>query len=111
MGVGGLARDLISSKPAPPQGWDSLRTSVSTWISGLLSNTWATAALIFVVTRAFALIAAYAGGQEVLVAEPERTKSWFAEVALMWDAAWYAVIAQDFYSYSPNAEGGTNVAF
>jgi hypothetical protein len=111
MGVGRLARDIISSKPAPPQGWTSLRTTLSAWTSGLLSNTWATAALIFIVTRAFALAGAFAGGQTVLVLEPERTKSGFAEVALMWDAAWYATIAQDFYSYAPTADGGTNVAF
>jgi hypothetical protein len=111
MGVGRLARDLISSKTAPQQGWTSLRAIIAAWTSGLLSNTWATAALIFVVTRAFALAGAYAGGQAVLVMEPERTKGWFAEVALMWDAAWYATIARDFYSYSPTAEGGTNVAF
>lgn len=81
------------------------------WIDGLLINEWATAGVIFVVTRLIALIGAYSGVTGIIAAEPERNKGWLAELALMWDAAWYAGIAQNSYSHDPLAAGGTNIAF
>src|SRR5688500_15994259 len=81
------------------------------WIDSLLANEWATAGVIFLTTRLIALIGAYSGVSGLIVAEPERNKGWLAELALMWDAAWYAGIAQNSYSYDPSAAGGTNVAF
>src|SRR5688572_9953545 len=81
------------------------------WIDGLLTNVWATAGAIFVLTRLIALIGAFSGVSGLIAAEPERNKGWLAELALMWDSAWYAGIAQNSYSYDPSATGGTNVAF
>src|SRR5215208_2772441 len=81
------------------------------WVDGLLANEWATACVIFVVTRLIALLGAYSGVSGLIVAEPQRNKGWLAELALTWDAAWYAGIAQNSYSYDPSASGGTNVAF
>src|SRR6476646_3315088 len=78
---------------------------------GLLANEWATAALIFVVTRAVALFGAYQGAVWVTHVEPARNKGWFAELALMWDSAWYVDIVQKGYTWQPGAEGGTNIAF
>ncbi|MEO5952298.1 MAG: hypothetical protein ABIQ44_07525, partial [Chloroflexia bacterium] len=80
-------------------------------IERVVANAWLSAALIFVVTRAIALIGAYSGISRLIVAEPERNKGWVAELGLMWDAAHYAGIASDFYQYDPNLSGGTNVAF
>jgi hypothetical protein len=77
----------------------------------LISNPWLTAALIFVATRLVALAGAYAGASRAVEAEPWRNKGWFAELALMWDSAWYVEIVQKGYSWSPGAPGGTNVAF
>lgn len=84
------------------------QASVST---RLLANVWLTAALIFFSTRAVALSGAYLGVTGLIEAEPSRNKGWLAELALMWDAAWYAGIAQSGYQYDPAASGGTNVAF
>ena len=81
------------------------------WIDDLLANEWATAGWIFVVTRLIALLGAYSGVTGLITVEPERNKGWLAELALMWDAAWYAGIAQSSYSYDPSAPGGTNIAF
>jgi hypothetical protein len=78
---------------------------------GLLANEWAVAALILVVTRAFALFGAYLGASRLVASDPFRNKGWFAEMALNWDAAWYAKIVKSGYSWQPGAEGGTNIAF
>jgi hypothetical protein len=80
-------------------------------VSRITSSAWLSAALIFVFTRAVALVGAYSGISELVVADPARNKGWVAELALMWDAAHYAGIASDFYQYDPGASGGTNVAF
>ncbi len=81
------------------------------WIDNLLANEWATAGVIFIITRLLALLGAYSGVSGLIEAEPQRNKGWLAELALMWDAAWYAGIAQNSYSHDPSAVGGTNVAF
>lgn len=81
------------------------------WIGGLLANDWAIAGVIFVITRLIALLGAYSGVSGLIAVEPQRNKGWLAELSLMWDAAWYAGIAQSSYSYDPTAPGGTNVAF
>ena len=83
----------------------------SRWIDILLANEWATAGLIFILTRLIALLGAYPGVTSLIAAEPQRNKGWLAELALMWDAAWYAGIAQNSYSHDASAPGGTNVAF
>ena len=59
----------------------------------VLANDWVTAGLIFLVTRFVALAGAYAGITRLIEAEPARSKGWLAELALMWDAAWYTGIA------------------
>jgi hypothetical protein len=79
--------------------------------SAVLDSDWWVAALIFAVTRLVALAGAYSGVQHITSVEPERNKGWAAELALMWDAAWYAGIAEGSYHYDPTATGGTNVAF
>lgn len=90
------------------------RASKSTFVKsaiGLLANKWSTAALIFLFTRGVALLSAYSGVSRLIAVEPARSKGWLAELALMWDAAWYAGIAQHSYTYDPASPGGTNVAF
>jgi hypothetical protein len=77
----------------------------------MLASDWLAAGLIFVVTRLVALAGAYSGVTYITAVEPERNKGWVAELALMWDAAWYAGIAEGSYRYDPGASGGTNVAF
>jgi len=77
----------------------------------VISNEWATSALIFVVTRAVALAGAYSGVTQLIQAEPNRDKGWLAELSLNWDAAWYVTLAKNGYTWHPAAEGGTNVAF
>src|SRR5215212_1747902 len=79
--------------------------------AGLLANDWAVAGLIFAVTRLVALAGAYSGVSRLVQAEPARNKGWLAELALMWDSAWYVTIAQQGYTWHPGASGGTNVAF
>jgi hypothetical protein len=69
------------------------------------------AATIFVVTRAVALASAYMGVTRLIAVEPQRNKGWFAELALMWDAAWYARIAQDGYFFAPGSPDAVKVAF
>ena len=80
-------------------------------VSRLLASDWLAAGLIFGLTRLVALAGAYSGVQYITSVEPERNKGWAAELALMWDAAWYAGIAEGSYHYEPSASGGTNVAF
>jgi len=87
------------------------REEVVSRAAGLLSNEWVAAGLIFLVTRAVALVGAYSGVSALIAQEPERNKGWLAELALQWDAAWYATIAERFYHYDPTVAGGTNVAF
>ncbi len=77
----------------------------------LLANEWYAAALIFVVTRAVALLGAYLGASNLVRADPTRNKGWLAELALMWDSAWYVNIVEHGYNWRPGAEGGTNIAF
>ncbi len=77
----------------------------------VLANEWATAAVIFLFTRTIALLSAYVGVSRLIAVDPARNKGWLAELALMWDAAWYAGIAQHSYTYDPASAGGTNVAF
>jgi hypothetical protein len=80
-------------------------------LSGLLANDWAIAGLIFAFTRLVALAGAYSGVSRLVQTEPARSKGWLTELALMWDSAWYAGIAQSGYTWHPGATGGTNVAF
>lgn len=77
----------------------------------VLANAWVTAALIFLVTRAVALAGAYSGISYITSVEPARNKGWLAELAMMWDAAWYVGIAANSYHYDPSAAGGSDVAF
>ncbi|MDQ3928381.1 MAG: hypothetical protein M3328_04435 [Chloroflexota bacterium] len=77
----------------------------------LLANQWVTAALIFAVTRLFALAGAYAGASRLVQENPEYSGGWLAEMSLMWDAAYYANIAKDSYAFDPAAPAGANVAF
>lgn len=80
-------------------------------VDALLANEWASAALIFAVTRAVALLGAYYGASRVLLDQPTRQKGWFAEMALMWDSAWYVGVSQHGYSYDPSQPGGSSIAF
>jgi hypothetical protein len=80
-------------------------------VRGLLANEWISAAFIFGITRVVALIGAYSGITSLVAAEPTRNKGWPIELGLMWDAAHYATIAQQHYSYDPASPGGSNVAF
>ncbi|HEY0069068.1 MAG TPA: hypothetical protein VGE04_03775 [Chloroflexia bacterium] len=77
----------------------------------LLSNEWATSALVFVITRLFALAGGYAGASVLVRDRPEYSKGWFTEMSLMWDAAHYVTIARDSYSFDLTSPGGANVAF
>src|SRR5436190_2616232 len=95
----------ISNENIPSQG------TLARLLNGLLANEWATAAVIFVFTRAVALFGAYSGVNQLLQTDPTRNKGWLAELSLMWDSAWYVTIAQHGYFWHPAAEGGTNVAF
>src|SRR5690242_12899543 len=79
--------------------------------AGLLANDWAIAVLVFVFTRLVALAGAYSGVSRLVQIDPSRNKGWLAELALMWDSAWYAGIARQGYTWHPGAAGGTNVAF
>jgi hypothetical protein len=84
------------------------------WLSRLalrVSSPWFTAAAVFVVTRLVALAGAYAGVHQIIAADPSRNKGWLAELSLMWDAAWYAGIALNGYTYEKGGGGATNVAF
>jgi hypothetical protein len=85
--------------------------SIETRIRGLLANEWISAAFIFVLTRVVALLGAYSGISSLVAVEPTRNKGWSIELGLMWDAAHYATIAQQHYSYDPASPGGSNVAF
>jgi hypothetical protein len=77
----------------------------------LLANDWASAALIFFVTRSFALLGAYVGVTDAVQKAPERNKGWVAELALNWDAAWYVVTSQQGYSWDPSVQAASNIAF
>ncbi len=80
-------------------------------IIGLLANEWISAAIIFGITRAVALLGAYSGVTNVIADQPFRNKGWVAELGLMWDSAHYATIAQHNYTYDPGLAGGSTVAF
>ncbi|HST03197.1 MAG TPA: hypothetical protein VLQ48_00500, partial [Chloroflexia bacterium] len=108
----------ITSTSAPQlndvqSSFESAHTTsrVENLLARIVSNAWVSAALIFVVTRGIALAGAYSGVSYITSLEPARNKGWLAELALMWDAAWYANIAANFYHYDPGAPGGTDVAF
>src|SRR5439155_25745232 len=62
-------------------------------------------------TRLIALAGAYSGVSRLVQEEPGRNEGWLAELALMWDSAWYVTLARQGYTWRPGAEGGTNVAF
>lgn len=103
------------SSPRRDSHSDALRVAPSSILAArlqsLLANEWATAALIFGVTRLVAVMGAYSGISALIAAEPARDKGWVAELGLMWDAAWYGRIATEHYTYDPAATGGTSVAF
>src|SRR5688572_26379754 len=80
-------------------------------VNGLLANQWACAGAIFLVTRTVAFLGAYSGVAQLIATDSTYHKSWYVELGLMWDAAWYAGIAENHYYYDPAATGGTNVAF
>src|SRR5438876_1097566 len=80
------------------------RLTFANLLSGLLANEWATAALVFALTRLVALAGAYSGVSRLVQEEPARNKGWLAELALMWDSAWYVTIARDGYTWRPGAE-------
>jgi hypothetical protein len=75
------------------------------------ASPWLTAGLIFLTTRVVALLGAYSGISNLIVAEPARNKGWVAELGLMWDAGWYAGITLHGYTYQTGGLGDTNVAF
>src|SRR5262245_12701092 len=103
--AGSLAPATSIARPQPREG------ALAKGAIGLLANEWATAALIFVVTRAVALYGGYLGASWVVQVDTFRNKGWFAEMALNWDAAWYVKIVKFGYQWHPSAEGGTNIAF
>ncbi|MGA7730724.1 MAG: hypothetical protein WCD37_05575, partial [Chloroflexia bacterium] len=104
-------RSQTFTTPDTQVGQSRITYHVSRITARVAANAWLSAAIIFVFTRAVALVGAYSGISGLVVAEPARNKGWVAELALMWDAAHYAGIASDFYQYDPGASGGTNVAF
>jgi hypothetical protein len=77
----------------------------------LLASHWAMAALIFAVTRLFVLAGAFSGATRLVRENPEYSGGWLSEASLMWDAAHYATIARDSYSFDPASPAGSNVAF
>lgn len=79
--------------------------------SRLLTNQWATAAIIFAFTRLFALAGGFTGANRLVRENPEYGGGWLAEMSLMWDAAHYANIARESYVFDPAAPAGANVAF
>lgn len=109
----------MSAGPATTQAHGTVaapRTGVGAWLAGGLlvrafSSEWGLAALIFVFTRFFALAGAYSGATRLVREQPSYSKGWFAEMSLMWDAAYYATIARSGYSFNPAAPAGSNVAF
>jgi hypothetical protein len=80
-------------------------------VNSLLANQWICAGVIFLLTRAIALLGAYSGVAQLVATDSTYHKSWYVELGLMWDAAWYAGIVENHYYYDPAATGGTNVAF
>ncbi|HET9495910.1 MAG TPA: hypothetical protein VFR15_16915 [Chloroflexia bacterium] len=101
----------MQTETAGAEGTSARASSPAGLLTRLLASDWWAAGLIFVVTRLVSLAGAYSGVQYITSVEPERNKGWAAELALMWDAAWYAGIAEGSYHYDPSASGGTNVAF
>lgn len=77
----------------------------------LLAGQWGMAAVIFAFTRLFALAGGYLGANSLVRSNPEYNKGWLAEMSLMWDAAHYATIANNSYSFNPDSPAGSNVAF
>lgn len=90
---------------------DAARARYRLAFERLLANPWAAAALIFVCTRLVALAGGYAGASRLVREQPEYSGGWLAEMSLMWDAAHYATIAKDAYSFDPAAPAGSTVAF
>jgi hypothetical protein len=80
-------------------------------VERLLTNHWGMAALIFVFTRLFAIAGGFAGASRLVREDPDYSGGWFTEMSLMWDAAYYATIARDSYSFDPASPAGANVAF
>src|SRR3954451_22962135 len=115
MGMTSTLPDRLTTEQTSPTAPSRTRRTAGrpfpVFLTGLLANDWALAALIFTVTRLVALAGAYSGVSKLSLAEPARNKGWLAELALMWDSAWYATIARQGYTWHPGAEGGTNVAF
>src|SRR5439155_22749016 len=103
-----LSKPIAGTLPRPLH---TQRDTFADLLSGLLANEWITAAAIFAFTRFVALAGAYSGVSRLVQEEPARNKGWLAELALMWDSAWYVTIAREGYTWRPGAEGGTNVAF
>lgn len=101
----------MQTETAGAEGTSARASSPAGLLTRLLASDWWAAGLIFAVTRLVSLAGAYSGVQYITSVEPERNKGWAAELALMWDAAWYAGIAEGSYHYDPSASGGTNVAF
>jgi hypothetical protein len=95
----------------PQQRVSRMASRTSRLASYVLSNAWVSAGLIFLVTRLVALAGAYSGISYIISVEPARNKGWLAELAMMWDAAWYVGIAANSYHYDPSASGGSDVAF
>src|SRR4051812_44205626 len=100
----------VDSSLAPADG-ASIFSGEKSLVRGWLTNEWISAGLIFGLTRLVALIGAYSGTSQLILAEPARNKGWVAELGLMWDSAHYAIIAQQHYTYDPASPGGSNVAF
>ncbi len=101
----------VAVRQAEAEAAPAPRSRMVGWVRAVASNEWAMAAAIFVFTRAVALVPAYVGVTRLIAAEPQRNKGWFAELALMWDAAWYARIVQDGYAFAPGSPDAVKVAF
>jgi len=113
MGVVEAEEHEIATLPEAQRGARTIAPSsvLASRLNALLANEWATAAIIFGVTRLVVILGAYSGVSALITAEPFRNKGWVAELGLMWDAAWYGRIATEHYTYDPAATGGTSVAF
>jgi hypothetical protein len=69
------------------------------------------AALVaFLASRLIVLLGAWIGVQQLVAADPTRTKGLLVEGALMWDATWYwRVVSRGYYLWTP--QDGSNLAF
>ncbi|HYP19673.1 MAG TPA: mannosyltransferase family protein [Chloroflexia bacterium] len=109
----GISASQTTTQPtrATTQGGAASRPWYRAAVYRLVASEWGTAALILAVTRIFALAGGLIGAGRLVQEHPEYAKGWFAEMALMWDAAHYAIIARDGYAFDPAAPAGANVAF